>query len=150
MTSGSRRVLGPPVTETHAAAEFAVSGGLNAPAQARSMLAEQVDGAVRAEALDTVLVLLSEVVTNCVVHGGASDGRPITVATSRRPDQTRVKVSSVGPAFDYEPYEPGGNPADSRGLYLVDALATAWGIMRGPPPSVWFEVANPRGAAAFA
>lgn len=120
--------------------ELVIGGGRWAPSEARHALAEWADGSIEPDALETLLLLLSELVTNCVRHGGASDGAPVRVAAANRTPCVRVEVSSDGPPFDFAPRRPDAASADSRGLYLVDALAARWGIAHGPPPVAWFEL----------
>jgi anti-sigma regulatory factor (Ser/Thr protein kinase) len=119
---------------------FTVAGGPWAPSHARRALAVHAADALHPTALETLLLLVSEVVTNCVTHGGASDGRPISVNASNERASVRVQVSSAGPDFDHTPRRPKPSASHGRGLFLVDVLAARWGIDHGPPPSVWFEV----------
>ena len=89
------------------------------------------------ELRETVGLLVSELAANAVQHGGT----PFTVCFDRTADRVRVEVTDDG----------GGRPLlaapdpralSGRGLRLVDALATAWGIRDEPPPAttVWFTV----------
>ena len=91
-----------------------------------------------AEQQETVALLVSELVANAVQHGGT----PFTVCFDRTAGRVRVQVSDDGGG------RPRLGPEDTRavsgrGLRLVDALATAWGIREEPPPAttVWFTVA---------
>ena len=40
----------------------------------------------------------------------------------------RVEVLDPGPMFNPDPRPPGTGAGSGRGLYLVDAVATAWGV----------------------
>jgi anti-sigma regulatory factor (Ser/Thr protein kinase) len=91
--------------------------------------------------LDDLLLCLSEVVTNSVLHAGP----PIRVVAWIVDDTVRVEVadgSVVGPVRRTSAqFSPTG-----RGLHLLDQLALNWGVeIRVDGKIVWFEIA---GAAA--
>lgn len=97
-----------------------------------------VDALVPPPLVETALLLVSEVVTNAVVHG---DGRPVLDIDVGR-GVLRVTVTDDGPEMprvlhDNPLLAPGG-----RGLQLVDTLSTRWGTERRVPTgkSVWFEL----------
>ena len=84
-------------------------------------------------------LLLSEVVTNSVRHAGlrAEDAIEVVVHTG---DVLRIEVRDRGGGFDL--VEPSPDPArpSGWGLYLVEQLADRWGVEKGPPTTVWFEL----------
>lgn len=94
-------------------------------------------------------LLVSEVVTNVVLHATASG--PLATS-SRVPGQEftvrlRHGASSIwAEVFDYDLRLPrirsaGENDEGGRGLYLVDQLATRWGSRPTPDgKAVWFEM----------
>ena len=127
---------------TAAGTQFAITvrGGAHAPREARRAAIEQVGSRLGADALAALSLLVSEVVTNCVVHGGADDGRTIELVGSFGGDSVHVEVSAEGPAFEHSPKVPSADAAGGRGLYIVDTLADSWGIDALPPPTVWFEM----------
>ncbi len=83
--------------------------------------------------------LLSEVVTNVVLHAGT----PFDLVVRRTGDRVRCEV------VDGDPRPPrlrshSLESATGRGMRLVDQLSAAWGVTRGPDgKTVWFEVAAP-------
>jgi anti-sigma regulatory factor (Ser/Thr protein kinase) len=90
------------------------------------------------ELLDTDIVLLtSELVTNCVVHAGTTtdvtvryDGEVVRVAARDR--------SHATPAMSLQSPEAEGG----RGVWLVASLSLDWGVEPLPDGKrVWFEVA---------
>ena len=92
--------------------------------------------------LETLTLLVSEVVTNAVVHPKASIGQSIglTITMTRR--RTRVEVSDRGAGFAVRPV-----PADplreggGLGLKLVDSATSRWGTAtRDRRFTVWFEI----------
>jgi anti-sigma regulatory factor (Ser/Thr protein kinase) len=87
--------------------------------------------------LDELRLLVSEVVTNSIRHGGLG---PIELWVSVDPRIVRVEVEDRGPGF-----EPSlGNGDDERGsgwgLLLVDRLAARWGVVASATTTVWFEL----------
>jgi anti-sigma regulatory factor (Ser/Thr protein kinase) len=94
-----------------------------APAKARRwirLVARHLD-AVR---LDDVVLMVSELVSNSVIHAGlAADGR-ITVLAAVTPDGVRVTVCDCGRGFRPAPV-PGRAGVGGKGLLLVGRLADA-------------------------
>lgn len=90
------------------------------------------------ELADVATLLLSELLTNVLLHVGPGSWHSLTV----RHDGTclRVEVHDSCPRL---PASRGGGPADEfgRGLALVDCLAHAWGADALPNGKVvWFTL----------
>ena len=120
---------------------FSVAGGPTAPGEARRALSAQLDGRASGTALETARLLLSELVTNCVLHAGAGPGRSIEISGAAHERSLRVEVSCAGPAFEHSPAHPEPANPGGRGLYLVEALSEKWGINGlGDRTGVWFQV----------
>lgn len=111
----------------------------HAPQRARRQLAELCHDCSR-DVLDTAQLLVSEVVTNALRHteGGI---RMRAVLTA---EQLQVEI---GDAAVNQPEVGRPGPADEggRGLQILDALATEWGIGVRPSwtwarKSVWFRI----------
>lgn len=108
--------------------------------QARRFAAECV-AECAADARHNVILLVSELVSNAVLHGGPH--APLAVvglAVEVRPDRVRVEVEDAGSSLpvvgDGATERVGG-----RGLVLVAALASRWGsIQSDAGKTVWFEV----------
>ncbi|MER5630977.1 ATP-binding protein [Streptomyces nitrosporeus] len=89
---------------------------------------------------DDVLLCVSELATNALVHG-VPPGRGFKIEVTWS-DILRIVVHDSGggevrPAVDPDPRAEGG-----RGLLLVGALADAWGVgERNPGKTVWCEFA---------
>ena len=95
---------------------------------------------------DDVLLLVSELVSNAVLHAGAGPERPLQVQLLRGPRWLVVTVADEGPGFGWHPHAAG--PAEGRngsggwGLFLVDQIADRWGVECTASGSrVWFEIA---------
>ncbi|MEU8271819.1 ATP-binding protein [Sphaerisporangium sp. NPDC049002] len=100
---------------------------------------------IAAPALDDVLLLLSEVVTNAVAHsasGWTADGRVIVrVALVSR--VVHVEVTDAGSATSAPVARAAETDSDGgRGLWMVNAIATAWGSHHDGDlgRTVWFQV----------
>jgi len=88
---------------------------------------------------DTVTLLVSELVTNAVVHAGSD----VEVMVRLTVDAAIVAVtdtSELAPA----PREAADDETSGRGLALVEAMARRWGVDSRPGggKTVWFEVAR--------
>ena len=113
--------------------------GPQAPAQARTAVAGWLAGRVDGAIVEDVKLLVSELVTNAVRHQHAR-GR-IEMACALAGGRVRVEVSDPGGGFDKPPVkEPPPDALGGRGLLIVDRVASRWGVTRGQPTRVWFEV----------
>jgi anti-sigma regulatory factor (Ser/Thr protein kinase) len=92
-------------------------------------------------AVDDITLLVSEVVTNCVVHADLAPGQDIHLRITRDPDTVRVEVRDEGRGFADSLLK--GAHSSGFGLYLVEQLADRWGVERGDQTCVWFEVDVP-------
>lgn len=95
---------------------------------------------------DTAELLLSELVTNALVH---TDGGARLAVTLTRGPRTRLRVE----VRDDAPYRPRPLPASDdasggRGLFIVRALADDWGVSPlALGKAVWFALDAPAAAA---
>ena len=115
-------------------------GGLQASAAARGVVADTLSGVASRGELDDLLIMVTELVNNAVVHGGAGDaGERVLVHVAAADERLRAEVSSRGAAFELRAPsavdEPGG-----FGLLLVDQLSSRWGVDGGDDFCVWFEI----------
>lgn len=126
---------------------FEVPGGKDAPAAARKRLSKELSDRVDADALYEVSLLLSELVTNAVRHGGAGESDRIEIEMRLGADAVRVRVTDPGAGFT-RPAKPRAHPGGEggNGLPLLQELARAWDVEGGRPTVVWFEVALGRAA----
>ena len=128
---------------------LALAADAGAPAQARQYVAAHAQG-VPVDVTNDAILLVSELVTNAVEHG-----RPnISLSLSLHPPGLGVAVRDHGATFPVPaPRTPEPTMSRGRGLMIVEALSSSWGIEpHNPPPGkvVWFEmdaasVADPNG-----
>lgn len=123
---------------------FDIPGGRAAPNAARRGLLEN-DGALPEGMRADLLLLLSELVSNAVLHGRVGPESSIGVQVQEAGNLVRVEVSDPGAGFDWErrrrerPRREGG-----FGLALVERIAERWGIERQRGRThVWFELKTP-------
>ena len=120
---------------------FSLSGGLQAGGEARRAVIEG-DGALPDTARYDVLLLVTELVTNAVTHGGVGPEQELSVELHIWPGRVRVTVSDVGKSFTWVRRRMSRADSDGWGLLLVDRLADRWGVKRAPSGTcVWFEMA---------
>jgi anti-sigma regulatory factor (Ser/Thr protein kinase) len=114
-----------------------ISGGRDAPARVRAALAV-LNGSLRGIRED-VRLLVTELVTNAVVHGGAGPETPIEVRVKATPQGVRAEIEHPGPEFEARP-----RPDEQHyGLFLVEQIADRWGVEPlGARNRAWFEVAR--------
>lgn len=113
----------------------------DAPRTARALAAAWCD-AVDLEpiACDTVRLLVSEVVTNAVLHSEAPPGANIKLAATLSDGSVMVTVSDAGTGSGPSPRAP--DPLDGGyGLFLLEREAEHWGVDRGSEGTrVWFTL----------
>jgi anti-sigma regulatory factor (Ser/Thr protein kinase) len=119
-------------------AETAVAPALSAIAPARHWARERLaEAGVTDAPLDTVVLLVSELVTNAVAHARP----PLVLSMHVDEERTRVEMSDGARAalpvvVDAPPTATGG-----RGVMFVDRFATRWGTSkRRGSKAVWFEL----------
>src|SRR4051795_7370046 len=90
-----------------------------------------------AELCDTASLLVSELVTNAIIHGKTS----ATIEVHRPPETLRVAVRDDNPVLPPVGASPTLNAESGRGLMIVSVLADAWGVEHGEGgKAVWFEL----------
>lgn len=84
----------------------------------------------------TAALLVSELAANAVLYGAG----PFEVSVQRSEQGARVGVTDGG-SGEPTPQHPSDTAEHGRGLQLVGALASAWGVQRDTAnKTVWFEL----------
>lgn len=100
------------------------------------------------EAHDTVVLVVAELATNAVLHGRVP-GRDFALSLSHDEGRgvVRIEVTDTHPVLPTR-RTPGTDEDGGRGLLLVDALATDWGVhdRLGPGKTVWAECTTTLGS----
>jgi anti-sigma regulatory factor (Ser/Thr protein kinase) len=108
-----------------------------AAATARRGLA-RLRGDLDAPLMETLRLLVTELVTNSVRHTGAKTVE-LTVLVGR--SSVRTEVTDAGPGFDPARTGSPANDHTGWGLFLVERLAERWGVEKaGRATKVWFEL----------
>jgi anti-sigma regulatory factor (Ser/Thr protein kinase) len=109
-------------------------------AVARQQLRELLHDWDSADQIDSAVLLLSEMLTNVLVH---TDADALLLAEVRGgPGARRMRVEVTDTSDDL-PHKrrPGELASSGRGLMLIELLAEAWGVdPRGEGKSIWFEL----------
>jgi anti-sigma regulatory factor (Ser/Thr protein kinase) len=106
------------------------------PAQARRIIADELADRLSAPALDDVKLMVSELVTNGIVHGSNERDAPVMLDLLVN-GHIRCGVLDHGHGFAAGPrsHEAGG-----WGLHVVEQLSDRWGMQSSPQQTeVWFE-----------
>ncbi|MBB2911602.1 anti-sigma regulatory factor (Ser/Thr protein kinase) [Streptosporangium becharense] len=94
-------------------------------------------------ASDDVILLVSEVVTNSVVHSCSGGGGRVAMTVAVEPDAVFVEVSDAGSGASAPHVRIDPEAESGRGMFLVDLIARRWGVLDDSRGSrtLWFEVA---------
>ena len=132
--------------------EIALDASPRSVPQARRWLLDALGPAARYDA-DVATLLLSELVTNALLHARTST----TVRVADDGSRLRVEVSDSGRTAAHPFPRPVAGPPEEhgengRGLQIVALLATRWGVQQNghgvPGRTVWFELAPVAGELA--
>jgi anti-sigma regulatory factor (Ser/Thr protein kinase) len=121
-----------------------VNGGPGAVAAARHAI-EQLAERTGLPRVEDLRLLVSELVTNSVIHGGAGPDDRVRLTVVRRNGHVRVEVCNEGGGWSEPTRSPSldsAEPPGGWGLMLVGEIADSWGISVEGPTRVWFEVAT--------
>ncbi|MFF3916707.1 SpoIIE family protein phosphatase [Streptomyces sp. NPDC001852] len=117
-------------------------------AEARRHLRELLHDWASPEQVDSAVLLVSEMVTNVLVHTDADALLLAEVTGEAGTRGLRVEVTDAGDDLPHK-RRPGELASSGRGLMLVELLADAWGVNpRGEGKSIWFELYESGGATA--
>jgi anti-sigma regulatory factor (Ser/Thr protein kinase) len=134
---------GPPQAGPHSdLTQIVLPADRKAPGAARALLGLCLGSLLGARMLDDAQLLVSEVVTNSIVHGALGDGASIVVRVHLAADALRLEVHNPGITGTIA--AGGGDLEGGRGfgLELVSLLSTRWGVRRDVDTCVWVEMAR--------
>lgn len=123
--------------QSQAGLKLHLGSGPEAAASARSAIA-QLRADLDPPLIETLRLLVTELVTNSVRHT-AADSLTLSVAIGK--SAVLTEVADTGPGFDPKCVEHSADEDTGWGLYLVERLASRWGVRHdGPSKRVWFEL----------
>jgi anti-sigma regulatory factor (Ser/Thr protein kinase) len=129
----------PADSESGFTATVALAADAEAAAVARDFVFDNRDH-LRPEVIEDAQLLVSEIVTNAVKYGRTD----ITLSVRLDSPGIGIVVRDAGEQVPVLPKSPPDPDArGGRGLLIVDAIASAWGVTPNdstPGKSVWFDV----------
>lgn len=115
-------------------------------AEARRQIRDLLTGSGREDLLDACLLLVSEVVTNALLHAGTEIELRAVLLTGG----VRVEVGDGSPHLP-TPRSYAATAGTGRGLAMLESMVDDWGVTRLPHGKlVWFQLSSagrPSGAA---
>jgi anti-sigma regulatory factor (Ser/Thr protein kinase) len=121
------------------AVDVCFAAGPEAAGAARSAVVHALKGHVDARVLADAELLVSELVTNSVQHAGLAADELVRVGAAVGDGVLRLEVDDSGRTGTIAAREP-DLERGGFGLWLVDALAHAWGVSREGRTRVWAEL----------
>jgi PAS domain S-box-containing protein len=115
--------------------QMTLSPDVDAPRLARRMLERAFGEALDDEELDRAKLAISELTTNAIVHGKGE----LTVFADLDDTRLLVEVVDQGSGFEHVVREQDFDAVGGRGLNIVDAETSRWGMHEGTT-HVWFEI----------
>jgi anti-sigma regulatory factor (Ser/Thr protein kinase) len=126
--------------------ESAIPVDMDAPRMARQVVTDCLADRVAPGALETAVLLVSELVANSVRHSGAHDGDDVFVRVHLWGDHCRLEVEDpgCGGAITPQPLKLGKS---GLGLHLVQTLSERWGVVQAVegPTRVWAQLSSRAG-----
>jgi anti-sigma regulatory factor (Ser/Thr protein kinase) len=120
--------------------DVVLSGGVDSASAARRAIAAN-DPTLPASVRDDVSLLVTELVTNAVRHGGVGRDTPLGLEFRHEAGRVRVEVVDSGTEFESPSRPTDGDSSGGWGLLLVDRIAERWGVCRtSAGKCVWFEL----------
>lgn len=117
---------------------LSIGGGVHAAGKARNEIS-RLRADLDPPLLESVRLLVTELVTNSVRHAGAG-----TVELAVLVGSERVRVEIANPGSPFEPVLREDDPTSDEGwgLFLVDRISDSWGVVEEDAgrQRVWFEL----------
>lgn len=122
-----------------ASASERLPADLRSAGEARNMVRSTLDGWTDESRVDDIVLCVSELVTNAIVHAASSP----RVLVSVRPGLIHIEVSDASETLPV-PREAELHDTSGRGMSILSGFSDRWGSLRrsGGGKTVWFEVAR--------
>ena len=115
---------------------------LRSAGEARNLVRSTLAGWTDSDRIDDIVLCVSELVTNAIVHAASSPRVMVHV----RPAVIHVEVSDTSEAHP-TPRDAGPSDTSGRGMSILSGYSDRWGSLRrsgGGGKTVWFDVARGR------
>jgi two-component sensor histidine kinase len=109
----------------------------SAPTEARLFACETASPCADDRTVADLGLLVSELVTNSVVHGGTASWVRVEVLLG---EHIRVEVIDSGEGFTFRPRSHAVERPGGFGLYLLQRISESWGMSVGEGTRVWFSL----------
>jgi len=126
-----------------AASQAALPADRHAPAAARTLLELCVGRFLDARLLSDSLLVVSELVSNSVVHAGLGGDDRIVVKIAHGAGTLRLEVRNPGVVGRIVTNGRTRGNGGGFGLELVALLSASWGVRRDHETCVWVEMPHP-------
>ncbi len=124
----------PAAGERHAALDVLLQPRPPSVAEARRRIRDLLSGSDREDLVDTCVLLVSEVVTNALLHAGTQ----IELRAALEPGGIRVEVGDGSPHLPF-PRRYAATSGTGRGLAMLESMVDDWGVTRQQHGKfVWF------------
>jgi anti-sigma regulatory factor (Ser/Thr protein kinase) len=102
---------------------------------------DQLTNLLPPEKLEDVRLVVSELVTNSILHAGLSPEEQISLKVTVSDEAVRGSVCDPGPGFGM-PSEPSprSDLSGGWGLPIVETISDRWGVEGNRHACVWFEI----------
>jgi anti-sigma regulatory factor (Ser/Thr protein kinase) len=119
-----------------------IPGGAGAPLRARRSVLAQLGGQLAKTGEADLALIVSELVTNSVLHANVGPHQTVTLECTALPDRLRITVTDPGAPLQPHLRPPEHGASGGYGLAIVEALSSAWGVVRNTAgtTSVWCEL----------
>jgi anti-sigma regulatory factor (Ser/Thr protein kinase) len=128
--------------DPHPSISIQLHGGTGAPLSARKLVLSQLSGRLTETGAADLALVLSELVTNSVLHANVGCDQTLTVECTALPDRLRITVTDPGSRLQPHLRPPDRDATGGYGLKIVDLLSCAWGVVRNAAgtTSVWCDL----------
>jgi len=118
-----------------------VPGGHDAPTRARRSVRARLDGHIPATTATDAALLVSELVTNSVVHANVGPRQTLTVEVTTLADRLRIAVTDPGSRLRPRVLPPDPETPGGLGLLFLDEVCETWGVRQDLKRTcVWCEL----------
>jgi anti-sigma regulatory factor (Ser/Thr protein kinase) len=127
--------------EARASLELELQRNVEAPAIARAAvkgICSDLDLCLSKQ--HTLALLVSELVSNAVLHSSGPADAPVLLAATVGEEIVHIAVTDAGRGFTPRPHDQ--RTGGGYGLYLVDRAASRWGSDQVGGTRVWFELSR--------
>ena len=102
---------------------------------------DQLADLLPAEKLEDVRLVVSELVTNSILHAELSPNDQISLTVTVLAGSVRGRVCDPGSGFEV-PSEPSprSDMSGGWGLPIVETISDRWGVQQNSCACVWFEI----------